>query len=273
MLVPWLAEAVRTLPGLVASYAWRGPLDPRTRQHIILAVTEVNGCRYSAWIHSSWRDFLGDLDQVEYHDALIGYARACAGAGRPLPPEELRGVVPDDVIRSVRATVAQTSLTNMVGNTVDGMLERLTGARPRSPLAFAREAATVAAAVPIAIPLLATASVMRLATTCAPSMAPVEMPPVGEANLLAHLLATAAPIYLANAAARLALLRLPSPVAIGVRSGRSAATVRFGRGALVIENGVSSDALVVVEGDVEPLLELATGSILRELSAIRLRGR
>ena len=59
---------------------------------------------------------------------------------------------------------------------------------------------------------------------------------------------------------------------LGVRAGRTSATVRFGRRALVIENGITSDAVAVIEGEVEPLLELATGSIVRELGTIRLRG-
>ena len=64
----------------------------------------------------------------------------------------------------------------------------------------------------------------------------------------------------------------PETIAIGVRAGRTSATVRFGRRALVIENGITSDAVAVIEGEVEPLLELATGSIVRELGTIRLRG-
>jgi|GEM_PF-2753309 len=271
-LAPWLVEVVRTLPGLVRSYAPRGPLDPRTREHVILAVTEVNGCRYSAWIHGSWQDFLGDVHHVDAHDALLAYARACAEAGRPLPADELRDVLPEAALSAVRATVAQIEVSNLVGNTVDGMLARLTRKRPMAPVAFAREAATVALALPIAAPLFTTAAVMRVAARWAPPLPVVEMPPTDEANLLAHLLAGAAPTYLANAVARLVLLGLPVPVAIGVRAGRTSATIRFGRRALAVENGISSDAVVVIEGEVEPLLELATGSIVRELGAIRLRG-
>ncbi|MEY2461148.1 MAG: hypothetical protein QOG30_2978, partial [Acidimicrobiaceae bacterium] len=34
---------------------------------------------------------------------------------------------------------------------------------------------------------------------------------------------------------------------------------------------ISRDTVVVVEGEVEPLLQLATGSIVRELSSVRIR--
>jgi alkylhydroperoxidase family enzyme len=271
-MVPWLSEVVATLPGLVRSYGPNGPLDPRTREQVILAVTEVNGCRYCAWIHGSWQEFLGDPAHVaDAQQALMAYARSCAEAGRPLPADDLAAVLPPEAVRAVRATVAQIEVSNLVGNTVDGLLARLTRKRPLSLIAFVREAATVAVALPIAVPLIATAGAMRVAARLAPPLPEIDMPPAGEANLLVHLLAAAAPAYLSNAVVRLALLGLPRPVAVGIRAGRTAATVRIGRGRLEVENGISRDAVVVVEGEVEPLLQLATGSIVRELSSVRIR--
>ena len=271
LMMPWLTEVVTTLPGLVRSYGPGGALDPRTRERIILAVTEVNGCRYCAWIHGSWQEFLGDGSHADADQALIAYARACAEAGRPLPADDLVAVLPLEAVRAVRATVAQIEVSNLVGNTVDGLLARVARKRPLAPIDFAREVATIAAAVPIAVPLLATAGAMRIAARIAPPLPEVDMPPAGEANLLVHLLAAAAPAYLSNAVVRLALLGLPRPVAVGLRAGRTAATVRIGRGKLEVENGISRDAVVVVEGEVEPLLQLATGSIVRELSSVRIR--
>jgi AhpD family alkylhydroperoxidase len=271
LMVPWLAEVVSTLPGLLRSYGPGGPLDPRTREQIILAVTEVNGCRYCAWIHGSWQEFLGEGAHADAEQVLLAYARACAEAGRPLPTDDLGAVLPPAAIRAVRATVAQIEVSNLVGNTVDGLLARLARKRPLSPIDFARESVTVAAALPLAIPLLATAGAMRVAARVAPPMPEVDMPPPGEANLLVHLLAAAAPAYLSNAVVRLALLGLPRSVAVGIRAGRTAATVRVGRGRITVENGISRDTIVVVEGEVEPLLQLATGSIVRELSSVRIR--
>jgi AhpD family alkylhydroperoxidase len=271
LMVPWIAEVAATLPALVRSYGPGGPLDPRIREQIILAVTEVNGCRYCAWIHGSWQEFLGEGAHADAEQALLTYARACAEAGRPLPADELAAVLPPEAVRAVRATVAQIEVSNLVGNTVDGLLARVARKRPLSPFDFAREAATVAAAIPIAVPLLATAGAMRVAARIAPPMPEVDMPPAGEANLLVHLLAAAAPAYLANAVIRLAVLGLPRTVAVGIRAGRTAATVRVGRGRLAVENGIGRDTIVVVEGEVEPLLQLATGSIVRELSSVRIR--
>jgi hypothetical protein len=172
----------------------------------------------------------------------------------------------------VRATVAQIEVSNLVGNTVDGMLARLTRKRPLAPLAFARELATVAVALPVAAPLLTAAGLMRLTSRLAPPLPDVELPEAGEANLLVHLVASATPSYLANSLVRLGVLGLPVTVVIGLRAGKTGATIRVGRGHLAVENGISRDAMVVVEGEVEPLLALATGSIVREVRSIRIRG-
>ena len=272
LLMPWLVEVARTLPGLLDSYAPGGGIDSRTRERVIMAVTEVNGCRYCAWIHGSWQDFLGELDPIEAEEALLSYARSCAESGRPLPADDLLAVLPARSVGAVRATVAQIEVSNLIGNTVDGVLARLTRKRPLAPLALAREVATVGVALPLALPLLGAGGLMRLVGRAAPALPAIDMPSAGEANLLVHLLATAAPTYLANAAVRAAVVGAPFSLAIGVRAGRTGATVRFGRGKLAIENGVSPEAVVVIEGEVEPLLQLATGSLVRELSTIRIRG-
>lgn len=270
-VAPWLLELGATLPELVRSYAPGAPLDPRTREKILLAVAEVNGCRYCVWIHGSWREFLGEGAHDDVEHALLSYARACAEAGRPLPLDDLASVLPPHARRAVRATVAQIEVASLVGNTADELFARLAGRRPLAPLAMAREAVTVAAALPAAASMFATAAAMRLATRVAPPVPEIELRDAADANLLVHLLATVAPTYLSNAVVRIALGALPRPIAVGLRSGRTAATVRVGRGSVVLENGISRDTVLVVEGEVETLLQMATGSIVRELGSIRIR--
>jgi len=268
-LAPWIGELAKTLPGLLRSY--RGGLDPRARERVILAVTEVNGCRYCAWIHGNWHDYLGDRGEVDAEESLLAYARACADAGVPLDPAPLREHLPDEAVQAIRATVAQIEVSNLVGNTVDGLLARVTRRRPFDPLATAGELSVVGVAAPVAVPLLAVAGAMRAVNRVAPPVPPIEMPPPGEANLLVHLLAEAAPTLLANALLRLVLLRAPVRVSIALRAGRTSATVRIGRGGVCLENGVAPNAMAVIEGDVEPLLRLASGSLLAELGRLRLR--
>jgi AhpD family alkylhydroperoxidase len=271
-LVPWLAELVRTLPALARSYLPGAPIDARSREQVILAVTEVNGCRYCAWIHGSWADYLGELDDpAEVLDVLLAHARASAEAGAPLDPTPLLEVLPPELVAGLRATVAQIEVANLVGNTVDGLLARATRRRPLDPPKALAELATVAVALPIAVPMLAVGGAMRALRRVAPEVPAVDMPAPGEANLLVHLLARAVPAYLANAGVRLALLNLPAPLVLGITAGRTSATVRVGRGAIVLENGIQPDAALVVEGDVEPLLQVATGHLVREIGSLRVK--
>jgi alkylhydroperoxidase family enzyme len=255
----------------VRSYGPGGPLDARTRERIILAVTEVNGCRYCAWIHGGWQEYLGDTDRGQADEAVLTYARACAEAGRPLDPSPLADVLPVESMGALRATVAQIEVSNLVGNTVDGLIARLTRKRPLSPLTAVQELGAVGAAIPLAIPLLGASALLRTVERLAPSLPAIEMPPAGEANLLAHLIAQVLPQYLANAGVRLAVLNLPVSVAVGIKAGRTAATLRMGRGHLAVENGLASDAALVLEGEVEALLRVATGSVIRQLGELRVR--
>jgi len=129
----------------------------------------------------------------------------------------------------------------------------------------------VAMAAPVAAPLLAAAGVMRLVNRVAPPVPQVEMPEAGEANLLVHLLAAAVPTYLSNSLVRLLILDLPVTVSVGIKAGRTAATLSIGRGKVAVANGITADAIVVVEGEVEPLLRLATGSVVRDITSVRIR--
>jgi len=83
-------------------------------------------------------------------------------------------------------------------------------------------------------------------------------------RLLGVLAAEAVPVLLGNAAVRAAVLGSPLVVAVGLRSGGRAATIRVGRGRAQVVEGIAPDALVVLQGDVEPLVRLATGVLLRE---------
>ena len=270
-LLPWLLELMRTAPGLASTYGVRRHLDARTRERLMLAVTEVNGCRYCAWIHGSWQEFLGDRDDDgAVEEALLAYGRAAADAGAPIDASGRERVIPADAVPAVRATVAQIEISNLVGNTVDGLLARLTRKRPWRPLDAALEAGTVALALPIALPLLAGAAAMRAIERSAPALPEIDMPPPGEANLLVHLLVEAAPVLLGNAAVRAMLLGLPVETAVALEAGRTAATVRIGRRRLAVENGIAPDALVIISGPVDALLAAAAG---RSLAGLHLRTR
>ncbi len=270
-VAPWIGELARLLPDLVRSYLPFAPVDPRSRERVILAVAEVNGSRYSAWVHGGWQAFLGTTDPTDAAEAVVAFARACAEAGHPVDPGALGATLPPAAVRSLRATVAQIELASLVGNTAEGLVGRATGRRPRAPLRAARELVTVGLALPFAVPMVAISGAMRLADRWAPAVPTVEIADAGEANLLVHLLAQTVPSYLGHAAVRAAVLGLPFTVSIGIRSGRTSATLRFGRGAISVANGIQSDTLVLVDGDVEPLLRAASVAIVSELRSVRLR--
>lgn len=269
-LWPWLWELATSIDGLVSSYVPGRPLDATTRERVIMAVTEVNGCRYCAWIHGSWQDFLGDDGRADAEAALLAYARACADAGRPLDATPLHDSLPPDAVRAVRATVAQIEISNLVGNTVDGLIARVTRKRPFEPVRTIEELSVVAAAAPIALPLVAMAGMLRAVGRAAPALPAAHIGDPGQANLLVHLLAEAAPSILRNAVVRAVVLGSPVIVNAGIQAGRTAATVRIGRQTLSIENGIAPDAHFVVRGDVESLLRLATGDFTRGLGDIRI---
>jgi AhpD family alkylhydroperoxidase len=272
-MLPWLGELATRLPGLLASYTRPNVLDSRTRERVILAVTEVNGCRYCAWIHGNWADFLGEsANRVDAEEAVLAYARACAEAGTPLDPSPLvEAGVPAASVRAIQATVAQIEVANLVGNTVDGLLARLTRKRPIDPLSAAQELAVIGLAVPIAIPMLAVGAGLKAVDRLAPELPDVVTPAAGEANLLVHLLASAIPTYLANAAVRLGVLGIPAEIPVGLKAGRTTATVRIGRSKVKVDNGLAPDVLFVIEGEVEPLLKIASGDVIGELRKLRLR--
>lgn len=84
----------------------------------------------------------------------------------------------------------------------------------------------------------------------------ITTPAKGEASLLVLLLEEILPRYLANPVLARAF-DLARPV-LAVKGGTSTATLRFGDGKVVIENGLADDAWLEVDGDVDSLLGVAT---------------
>jgi len=265
-LTTWLAELLSVPVGLVDAYlpAGRG-VSARTREQLILAVADVNGNRYTAWVHGSWLDLLGPRELDESMVPLFEYARACAEAGVPLDTTVLEAAYPASLVRSVRATVAQAQLSSLVGTSIDDLGSRVVARRPWSVPELFQSVSTMALAVPIAVPTVLAAAGMRTVARLAPSLPAIHVPPDDEANLVVHLLAEAAPTYLGHAFIRTGLLYSPLPVSIAFRMDGTAATIRIGRGRVSVDNGVLPDALLVVDGGIEPLLQTVTSSILRDL--------
>ncbi len=265
----WLAELLKVSGGLVDAYRPGVAISARTREQLVLAVTEVNGCRWSAWVHVSWLEFLGERDPEEFLEPLFAYARSCAEGGRPLDTTVLEAAYPPAMVRSVRAVVARTELVNLVETTADGAVERILGRRPSSPIVALQDAALVGLALPFVAPMAAAALAMRTLTDLAPQLPPAQFV-VGDVddevpNLVAHLLVEAVPTYLGHTLVRTGLLLSPVSLAVAVRMEGRSATLRVGRRRISVSNGVSRDALVVLEGGAEPLLRVVASSIVRDV--------
>jgi len=261
----WTAELLSVPGGLLAAYGVAPrTVDPRTREQLIVAVAEANGARSTAWVHGAWLEFLGARDPDDVLAPLFDYAAACARAGVPLDATTLEAAFPPELVRSVRATVAVAQLSSLVGGTADELWARLRD-RSVTPRDALGAGAVFGLTLPLVVPAWAFAGMVRVVTGLAPPLPAVDLPPPAEANLAVHLLAEALPSYLGHVLARTTIVWWPVPVAVAFRMEGTSATLRMGRGRLAITNGVEPDAVAVLDGGVEPLLQLAAGAILREM--------
>jgi hypothetical protein len=272
-LARWVVELGRSAPGLVESHLPGVGLGARTREQLIVAVADANGCRFLAWAHSAWHEFLGPPVADDAVQPLLDFARASAEAGVPLDATVLAAMFPGSVVRSARATVARAEIGSLVTNHAGRLASQLLSRQVDGPAAVAGQVAAVGMAIPVLVPAAAVAGALKAVVRLAPPLPEPELPPDGEANLVVHLLADALPTYFGNTVVRALLLWNPVVLAIGVRIEGTSATLRVGQGHVAIVNGIRSDALVVVEGGLEPLLQLAAGSIVRQLAVGPRRSR
>ncbi|HYI62759.1 MAG TPA: hypothetical protein VEW93_13250 [Acidimicrobiales bacterium] len=290
----WAAEAVATLPAGVRVGVPGAPVPAALREDVLVAVGRAGGADAVAWVHGQWRAFAGSVPDGDVRLALARHAEACARAGRPVPPDALADVLPPAAVRGVRAVVARGRAEVAVEAAARRLLAAA-GWRPGAvgPAAAARVvgAADQEAApgprgvlglalvdVPVGVGGLALAGPVALAGAAlgalarlAPPVPEVEGADDPEVSLLGALAAEAVPVLLGNAAVRTLVLGSPVLLGVGLRSGASAATVRVGRGRAEVVDGLDPDALVVLQGDVEPLVRLATGVLLREALEVVLR--
>jgi hypothetical protein len=262
----WLGELSRMAPGLLQAHVPGGGIDARTREELIITVADANGCRFLEWVHGAWQEFLGPSGAGDEIQPLVDFARASARAGLPLDTTVLDALYPASVVRSARATVARAQIGSVLANATGQLAGSLLSRRPAGPLQVAGQIAAVGVAFPVLAPVAVMAGALRAAVRLAPPVPEPELPADDEANLVVHLLAEALPTYLGHAVVRTVLLWNPVVLAIGVRGEGTGATMRIGQGRVVIVNGIRPDALLVVEGGIEPLLHLASGSIVRQLA-------
>lgn len=274
-LAGWIAELASVPSGLALAYLpGSGGVNARTREQLILAVNDVDRCRYSAWVHGAWLDFLGRRDPDEAMLPLFDYARSSAEAGHPLDTTVLEAVYPRAVVRSVRATVARAEIANIVDASAEDLVETARGRRTASLRRLAREAAIVTASLPLTVPAVATATLMKALDAVAPKLPEVITPPDSEGDLVVDLAAEAVPTYLGNTILRTGLVWAPMNISIAFRMEGKAFTLTVGRGAVCVSRGVSRRALIVVDGGLDSMLKVVASRVAGELTNPRpLRSR
>ncbi|HEU5149829.1 MAG TPA: hypothetical protein VFU19_05000 [Iamia sp.] len=265
----WGVEVAATAPAGLRTLVPGAPVPAALREDVLVAVGHAQGAAGVAWIHGRWRAFAGSTPDGDVRLALAAHAERCARAGHPVPPTELADVLPPAAVRGVRAVVARGRIEAEVEARARRVVATATALRRGPPTVhhgaglvvdLPLAAVGLALAAPAAGIGLALGALARLA----PPVPEVEGAGDPDVGLLGVLAAEAVPVLLGNAAVRAVALGSPVVIAVGLRSGGSAATVRVGRGRAQVVDGLTPDALVVLQGDAEPLVRLATGILLRE---------
>ena len=186
------SKAKRTLtPGnffrTVARFAVSSPLlvkatvRPKVslalREKVYLAVTAINDCRFCAWGHTHWAMAHGvpleEVNQILHHQsesldasnpaeaAAILFAQHYAEYQDQVDPqsiENLRKYYSDAQVKEILACVRFITLTNLSGNTVDAVIDRLRGRG--QPINFFQGAVGVALA-PVLLVVVVLAKIER----------------------------------------------------------------------------------------------------------------
>lgn len=258
----WAVEAALTLPAALRSTVPGAPVPAALREDVLVAVAHAHGASAMAWVHEGWRSFAGRVPDGDVRLALAAHARAVAAAGHPAAHAALEGVLPPSAVRGVRAVAVRGRVEAEVEARTRRVIAAVLTGRlsPGTVVDLPLAALGVAAAAPA----LVTGAVLGALARRAPPVPEVEGADDPAVGLLGALAAEAVPVLLGNAAVRAVVLGSPTVLSIGLRSGASTATVRVGRGRAEVVDGIDADVLVVLQGDVEPLVRLAAGVVLRE---------
>lgn len=261
-LAAWAIELLLTAPAGLRSLVPGAPVPAALREDALVAAAHAHEATVVAWVHREWRSFAGTVPDGDVRLALARHAEACAAAGHPVRPDALSDTLPPAAVRGVRAVVARARVESEVEARTRRVVDTLVRGRPSRGVVLDLPLAIVGLAA--SAPALTAGLVLGALARVAPPLPVVRGADDPEVGLLAALAAEAVPVLLGNAAVRTVVLGSPATFAVGLRSGGRAATVRLGRGRAEVCEGIAPDAVVVLQGDVEPLVRLAAGVVLRE---------
>lgn len=261
------------LPSLVGEYLPGAAFTSRQREQVLAAAAEGAGALRFAHLHHTWATFLGAHEGDDSSRSLIDQARHVASGGGLAPADSEPGdsldLLDERARRSIDAVVA---LASRVGR-IEAAIGRLGRLRPSRSLvhptwwrSVVADALVVGAAIPAALPLVAW---NRALEQCNKAIGPLPDVQVDDPDdLFLDVVATALSGQLRSTPGRALVLHLPVELVFGLVDADKAATVRIGCGALAVERGISPDAVVVLDGDLGPLMATTSDVLLGELRTL-----
>jgi AhpD family alkylhydroperoxidase len=120
-------------------------LDPAFRERLMLAVTAVNGCRYCSYAHAR-QALVEGIDQDEIESILGGVIENCPkeelpallyaqhwaesqGNIEPAVRERIIQEFNEETVKAIELTLQTIQMGNLLGNTMDYVLYRLSFGR------------------------------------------------------------------------------------------------------------------------------------------------
>lgn len=264
-VVGWVVELLEHAADVAGALRPGSPLPVRVRVHLTGCVLDAAGGPLCSWVSDGRRAYVGPPPAGEALDALAAFAEASAASPAPLDATTLAVRVGEPVTAAARGTVAAARLVGLAERSAWSALDRIIGRRPRDPARFVSEVAMATAGLAL-VPAAATVGVAsRVAAAAAPALPDVAMDGAAGSSLVAHVLAEAVPDLLGHALVRTALLRSPVSFVIAVRLHGNAASIEVGQGQVRVSEGIRPDALAVIDGPLDSLVDVAVASVTRQV--------
>ena len=254
------------LPVLWSSYLPGRTVSSRRRERLLSAAAFGAGASRSARLHGSWAAFLGDATDERVADPLVSTVAASAA----------RGTIPaDDAVMERAGTAARRRACagvafGVASGQVEDAASRLVdwragwhSLRHDQGRSLLTDVGTVLATSPLVVAMTLATLVIETANRVAGSATPIEL--VGSRDdLFADVVAASLPAILASSPARLLVRALPVEVVLGVVDGDHTATLRVGSGRVVVEPGIATDAIAVLDGGFVSMVGNAADVVVRE---------
>lgn len=266
----WYLALVPSVPTAVRCHLPRPPLDARRRELVAAVAAGAAHSNALAAAHVAWHDLLGPAQLHEVDDEVLAWVADVASGAVDLDLDDLPQELDPGTRQALGAIVAREVVGALGVRSAASLVDRVVGRRPRRLRAMAADLGAAVAGLPVAAPTMVAGAAMGVVGLIAPPAARIDME--SDPNLMAQLLAETLPTWLGSAWGRTLVATLPVAIPVAVRSGRSGATVRVGRGRVEVANGVADDVWALLDGEIDSLLQAGSHTLTREVRAQHLHG-